>query len=82
MAADLSQRISDATSTLAGLSGVTSSQTRVQQLLAAGKRVLGSEMQLVPRFQLASDRATEFNNGWNGSAALLSDLLAAGPRFP
>jgi hypothetical protein len=81
-AADLSQRITDANNTLTGLSGVTSSQARVQQLLAAGKRVLGSEMQLVPRFQLSSDHASEFNNGWNGSSALLTDLLAAGRRFP
>jgi hypothetical protein len=81
-AADLSQRITDAANAVAGLSSITSSQARVQQLLAAGKRVLGSEMQLVPRFQLSSDHASEFNNGWSGSPALLTDLLAAGRRFP
>ncbi|HEY2496510.1 MAG TPA: hypothetical protein VGK24_05530 [Candidatus Angelobacter sp.] len=81
-AADLSQRITDANNALAGLSGIQSSQARVQQLLAAGKRVLGSEMQLVPRFQLSSDHAAEFDNGWSGSPALLTDLLAAGRRFP
>ncbi len=78
----MTHRIGDATKALAALSGMASSQARVQQLLTAGKRVLGSEMQLVPRFQLASDHATEFNNGRNGSSALLTDLLAAGRRFP
>ncbi|MFI5113329.1 MAG: hypothetical protein ACHP9S_10910 [Terriglobales bacterium] len=82
VANDLTQRIADATAALTALSGVKSSQARVQQVLTAGKRVLGSEMQLVPRFQLATDHATEFNNGWNGSAALLTDLQAAGRRFP
>ena len=82
IANDLTQRISDATALLTALSGIQSSQARVQQALTAGKRVLGSEMQLVPRFQLATDHAAEFNNGWNGSAALLSDLVAAGSRFP
>jgi hypothetical protein len=82
VAADLTQRISDASKALAGLSGITSSEARVQQLLTAGKRVLGSEMQLVPRFQLAADHAAEFNNAWGGSSALLTDLLAAGRRFP
>jgi hypothetical protein len=82
IAADLTQRINDATAALAALSGVASSQDRVQQLLTAAKRVLGSEMQLLPRFQLGSTHATEFNNGCNGSAALLTDLQAAGRRFP
>jgi len=82
VANDLTQRITAATASLTALSGISSSQSRVQQVLAAGKQVLGSEMQLVPRFQLASDHAIEFNNGWNGSAALLTDLLSAGRRFP
>jgi hypothetical protein len=82
VANDLTQRITDATTTLTALSGAQSSQERVQQVLTAGKRVLGSEMQLVPRFQLATGHANEFNNGWNGSAALLTDLQAAGRRFP
>lgn len=82
VANDLTQRITDATTAITALSGVTSSQARVQQVLTAGKRVLGSEMQLVPRFQLANDHATEFNNASNGSAALLTDLQAAGRRFP
>lgn len=79
---DLTQRITDATTALTELSNVKSSQTRVQQVLTAAKRLLGSEMQLLPRFQLANDHATEFNNAWNGSAALLTDLQGAGRRFP
>jgi len=82
VAADLTQRISDANAILAALPAITSSETRIQQLLSAGKRVLGSETKLVPRFTLAGDHAAEFNNGWNGSSALLTDLVAAGRRFP
>lgn len=82
LADDLTQRISDATAIVISLSGNASSQARVQQLLTAARRVLGNEVQLVPRFQLASDHASEFNNCWSGSAALLTDLKANGRRFP
>jgi len=81
LADDLTARITTATTTVAALPG-DGSEASVQQLLAAARQVLGSELQLVPRFRLASDRAAEFQNAWNGSNALLTDLLAAGRRFP
>jgi len=82
LAGDLTQRIDDATEILASVPGDASSGDTVQQLLAAAKRVLGSEFLLVPRFQLSSDGAAEFNNAWNGSAGLLTDLKASGRVFP
>ncbi len=82
LAADLTQRIADATTAMAAVASVAASQDRVQQLLAAAKRVLGDEIQLVPRFALAADRALEFANAWGGSDALLTDLKANGRRFP
>ena len=82
LADDLTQRIADATAAVAAVVAVTSSQERVQQLSAAAKRVLGDEIQLVPRFQLAADHAAEFGHAFAGSAALLTDLEANGRRFP
>lgn len=82
LADDLTQRITNATGILSSLPGDASSQGTVQQLLAAAKLVLGSEIQMVPRFQLAPERAAEFNNAWNSSAALLTDLKANGRAFP
>jgi hypothetical protein len=82
LADDLTQRINDATKILSTLPGNASSTDTVQQLLSAAKRVLGSEMLLVPRFRLSSDHAAEFNNAWNDSASLLTDLKANGRTFP
>src|SRR5205823_5451224 len=48
----------------------------------AARLVLGDEMQIVPRFKLSDDRGLEFKNCVNSSVALLSDLKAAGRRFP
>lgn len=81
LADDLTQRITDATAALTA-PGAPGSQAHVQQLLTGAKRVLGSEIQLVPRFQLPSDRGAEFKNGWNDSDGLLTDLKASGRRFP
>jgi hypothetical protein len=79
---DLTQRITDATAAVAGLASIGSSEARVQQLLTAAKRVLGDEIQLIPRFKLSADRGAEFNNCWTGSVALLTDLKSSGRRFP
>jgi len=81
LADDITQRINGATTIVAALLS-DGSESSVQQLLAAAKQVLGSEIQLVPRFQLASDRASEFQNSWNGSNVLVTDLIANGRRFP
>jgi len=78
---DLTRRINDANA-LTSASGKVSPKARVQQIIAAGKLVLGSEMQLIPRFRLSNGQSAEFQNAWNGSAALLTDLKAAGRRFP
>lgn len=81
VAKELSTRIANATD-LVGNLPTGSSQSRVQQLLAAAKQVLGDETQIVPRFVLPSTHGTEFGNACNGSAALLTDLLAQGRHFP
>jgi hypothetical protein len=82
VADDLTQRIDAASVALTSLATMASSQGRVQQLLTIAKGVLGSEIQLVPRFKLATDHATEFTNAWSNSSALLVDLQTAGRRFP
>jgi hypothetical protein len=82
LANDLSQRIGDATKILTSIPGDASSEETVQSLVAAAKRVLGSEMQIVPRFKLSADHAAEFDNAWNSSAALLTDLKINGRVFP
>ena len=46
------------------------------------RRVLGDETRLMPRFTLGDDRGIEFEHCLGGSAALLTDLHAAGRRFP
>ncbi len=82
LADDLTQRITDAKAVVSGLASVGSAETRVQELLGAAKRVLGAEIQLVPRFQLPSDRVAELASCVGGSADLLTDLVAGGRRFP
>jgi hypothetical protein len=46
------------------------------------KLVLGDEMRLIPRFFLPAERRAELVNCFDASGALLTDLLAAGRRFP
>ena len=82
LAADLTGRIGDATVGLAAAKTAASSSDRVQQIAAAAKRVLGSEVFLVPRFTLPTDGATEMGNALAQSAGLLTDLAAGGRRFP
>jgi hypothetical protein len=79
---DLTKRIDDATAAVTEAAAATSSQARVEQLVAAGRRVLGDETRLVPRFTLGDDRGIEFEHCLAGSAALLTDLHAAGRRLP
>ncbi|BDU21726.1 hypothetical protein [Dyella sp. GSA-30] len=81
VAKDLTTRITAAT-TIVGNPPTDSSQSRVQQLLAAAKQVLGDEAQIVPRFVLSDAHGTEFNNAWTGSSSLLTDVLAKGRQFP
>jgi hypothetical protein len=73
--ADFTERIDAATAAVAAA-------TTVPELLAAAKDVLGDEIVLVPRFRLGGDRGLEVEHCVNGSAALLTDLRAAGRRFP
>jgi hypothetical protein len=82
VAADLTQRVSDATAGVTAVATVKSSGDRVQRLLAVAKRVLGDEAQLLPRFVLSASDGAELDNAWHGSAALLIDLEANGRRFP
>jgi hypothetical protein len=82
LAADLTDRIDGAKADLTALPGIASSQARVKQLQAAARRVLGDEMRLVPRFRLPESRGFEFGNCVGAAAALLTDLRAAGRRFP
>ena len=82
VAADVTSRIDAATDGLAAAATSGSSRARLEQLLAAARHVLGEEVVLVPRFGLAPESGLEFEHCWNGSAALLTDLHAAGRRFP
>ena len=79
---DLTKRIDDATTSVGAAAGASSSRARVEQLVTQGRRVLGDEMTLVPRFRLDDARGLEFAQAWSGSAALLTDLEAAGRKFP
>ena len=79
---DLTTRIGDATAAVAATDLASASLARIEQLQDAAKRVLGDESRPVPRFQLGSDRALEFGQCVADSAALLTDLHAAGRRFP
>jgi hypothetical protein len=74
-AAELTKRIDAATAAV-------TAATAVPELLSAAKGVLGDEIVLVPRFRLGGDRGLEVEHCVNGSAALLTDLRAAGRRFP
>jgi hypothetical protein len=80
--AELGRRIDAAVAGLSAATGQTSSRTRLEQLLTAARHVLGDDMTLVPRFELPVERGLEFAHCWNGSDALLTDLRAAGRRFP
>jgi hypothetical protein len=82
LADDVTQRVSDATALVAGLASQSAGEDRVQTLLGAAKRVLGDEIVLVPRFQLPTERGAEIASCVGGSAALLTDLIAGGRRFP
>jgi len=82
LADDLTQRITDAQSGVTASASLTSTEERVQQLRTASQRVLGDEIQMIPRFQLSEDSGLEFQNGFNSSATLLTDLKANGRRFP
>ena len=79
---DLTKRIDAAQSDVSAVTGIASSRARVQQLQAAAQRVLGDEAQIIPRFRLSSDRGGEFSNSVGAAASLLTDLHAAGRRFP
>ena len=79
---DLVQRRTDAATALAATDNAPGSLARVQELLGAARRVLGDEMLLVPHFKLSADHAAEFANATAGSDALLTDLRAAGRKFP
>lgn len=79
---DLVQRRANATAALAATDSAPGSLARVQQLLGAARRVLGDEMLLVPHFRLSADHGAEFANAAAGSVALLTDLRAAGRKFP
>ena len=82
LAADLTQRMTDAQNAVTDAAALETADARVQQLLTGAKRVLGDEAPLIPRFFLAEDRGIEFDNGVAGSTALLTDLVASGRRFP
>ena len=81
-AAAVTERIDAAEAELTAAAASTSSPARVELLLAAARHALGEEIVLVPRFELPPARGLEFEHCWNGSAALLADLHAAGRRFP
>jgi hypothetical protein len=51
-------------------------------LRTAARTILGDEMQIVPRFKLGDDNGLEFSNCFTSSPTLLTDLKAAGRRFP
>ena len=55
---------------------------RVQALRTAARNILGDEMQIVPRFKLGDGNGLEFNNCFTSAPVLLTDLKAAGRRFP
>ncbi len=82
LADDLTQRITDAQAGIAATASLDSGEARVQQLRLAARRVLGDEIQMVPRFHLSDDRGIEFQNCVGASGTLLTDLKANGRRFP
>lgn len=82
LADDLSERITDVQAELTAAASLSSSEERVGQLRTAARRVLGDEMQLVPRFRLSDERGLDFSNCFSSSSALLTDLKADGRRFP
>lgn len=79
LVADLDKRIADATAVVAAAGA---GEDRVQALLGAARRVLGDEIQLVPRFVLPHDGGNEFAAALASSASLVTDLVAAGRAFP
>jgi hypothetical protein len=82
VAGDLTERIDAALADLTVAAGLDSSPARVRQLQTAARRVLGDEARLVPRFRLSSARGLEFSHCVGAAPALLTDLRAAGRRFP
>lgn len=82
LAADLTARITAAQQAITGLAALSDAQARVDALRGAARQVLGEEIVLLPRFRLPSARAAEITAALGGSGALLTDLVAAGRRFP
>jgi hypothetical protein len=82
VAADVAQRVGDANTAIAGLAAIAAPTDRITAILGAAKRVLGDEIVLVPQFRLSAARAAEIAQAAAGSPALVTDLVAAGRRFP
>lgn len=80
--ADATQRLSDVAAVLAASHSAPGSPERARALVEISHRILGEDMPMMPRFALSSGHAAEFANAVAGSAGLLTDLRAAGRRFP
>jgi hypothetical protein len=82
LAADLTTRIAAAQQGLAEATALVDANARFDAVRAAAKHVLGEDVVVLPRFRLATERANELANAFAASPALLTDLVAAGRRFP
>ena len=81
LADDVSNRIQTTQSAMTA-AATMSPANRVQALRTAARTILGDEMQIVPRFRLGDGNGLEFSNCFTSAPALLTDLKAAGRRFP
>ena len=79
---DVTQRIAAASAGLTAAATIATPADRIAAVLVEAKRVLGDEIKLVSRFRLSAKRADDVVKCIGGSPALLTDLVAAGRRFP
>jgi hypothetical protein len=80
---DVEQRIAKANALVAESAAVTDVEGRLRVLQQAAAQVLGDEARLLPRFTLPAEQATELQNCFADSAALLDHLKSArGRLFP
>ena len=71
---DLDKRIGDTDAIFTTVAATPTSSEKVQQLLAAAKKILGEEVIILPQFTLTEDQGNEWQNSFNSSDQMLNFL--------